>query len=498
MKRVILVVQFVLTVAACTVLGRAQASAADAQRTKLDVGIVADQMRWDYLYRYYDQYGEGGLKRLMKTGYNFESTYINYLPTITAVGHASLFTGSVPSIHGIAANNFLEDGRMVYCCDDATVQTVGSESKAGRMSPRRMLSTTIGDELKVATGFKGKVYGVSLKDRASILPAGHGADGAFWFDYSVCRFITSSYYMDAMPKWADECNATFSGLTKKDITDTPKGNMVVAEMAKAIVAGARLGQDDVCDMLTVSFSSPDVVGHAFGTHHEKTREIYLDLDKRLADIFAFLDKTVGKGQYLVFMSADHGAANDLLTLQKNRIKSGPFFYQKTEKDLKEYLKGKFNTDKRLVIGINAYKVCLDHKSIAEQGLSLCEVKAAALEWLKRDPQFAYVVDLERVSEASIPSALREQIINGYHRHRSGDIQLLVNPAHYDVWGNKIGPGTTHGSWNPYDTHIPFILMGWNIKAGVTTKPMTINDIAATVCALIHIQKPNGCIGAPGL
>ena len=176
------------------------------QRPRLVVGIVIDQMRWDYLYRYQQRYTEGGFKRLLNQGYSFENTRIPYIPSVTAIGHTCIYTGSVPTIHGIAGNNFYKDGKKVYCTTDKTVTPVGTKSESGQMSPRNLWVTTIGDEMKLATNGRSKVVGVSLKDRASILPAGHTPDGAFWFDDETGNFVTSTYYMDKLPAWVTRFN----------------------------------------------------------------------------------------------------------------------------------------------------------------------------------------------------------------------------------------------------------------------------------------------------
>ncbi len=469
-------------------------NATEVERPKLVVGIVVDQMRWDYLYRYYDLYGEGGFKRLMNEGYNCENTMINYIPSVTAIGHTSVYTGSVPSIHGITGNYFFMNGKSVYCCEDSLVNTVGSKSDAGKMSPRNMLATTIGDEMKIASNFQSKVIGVSLKDRAAILPAGHAANGAYWFDTTSNTFITSTYYMKKLPKWVIDYNKTIGDVTKDDVCYTPLGNKLTEEMAKAAITGEQLGQDGTMDMLTVSFSCTDLIGHKYATHHEKTQEIYVDLDSRLADFFWFLDETIGKGQYLVFLTADHGAANNILMMQEHGIPAEGFFATKVQADLNDYLMETFGVSQKLLLGISSYKVYLDHKAISSQNLSLDEVKIAAIDWLTQNPQFAYVVDFDHVCDATVPSLIREKIINGYNRMRSGDIQLVLNPANYEILGDEIDEGTTHGLWNPYDAHIPFIIMGWHVMSGTTQKPTFITDIAPTVCSLIHIQMPNGCIG----
>ncbi|MCI6161707.1 MAG: alkaline phosphatase family protein [Prevotella sp.] len=465
------------------------------ERPKLVVGIIVDQMRWDYLYRYYEEYGQGGFKRMMNEGFNCENCMINYVPSITAVGHTSIFTGSVPSIHGIAGNHFMQDGKTVYCAADPTVQTVGSTTDAGKMSPRNMLVTTIGDELKTATLWKSKVIGVSFKDRAAIMPAGHSADAAYWFDKKALRFISSTYYMQRLPEWVNQYNKTVKKLPLDEIQYSYYGNEIVAGMAKAAIENEDLGQNGITDMLTVSFSCPDIVGHKYGTHHEKTRQQYVDIDRQLEDFFLFLDKKVGKGNYLVFLAADHGAANSISQNLEHKIPSGGFFVKKEEQALNDHLSKTFGTAEKLSLGIMDYKVVLNREAIAKSGTKETKVRKAVVEYFRKNKAVAYCVDLERVNEASIPSVIREKIVNGYHRERSGDIQIVLKPAHYDVWG-EIDGGTSHGVWNPYDCHIPFMLMGWGIAHGSTQAACSITDIATTVCALIHVQMSNGCIGTP--
>ena len=494
MKRNLLMAKVLLAAVVMISLGCSRGTAAGADRPKLVVGIVVDQMRWDYLYRYYDLYGEGGFKRLMREGYNCENTMINYVPTVTGAGHASIFTGSVPSIHGIAANNFAIDGKITYCCTDTTVSGLGTDSDAGRMSPRKMLTTTIGDELKIATDFKAKVIGVSLKDRASILPAGHSADGAYWVDNATGNFITSTYYMKELPGWVKAFNKKYGGKSEREVSYSAYGNLITAEMAKAAIEGEGLGQDDVTDMLTVSFSCTDKIGHEFATHSPEIRDIFVDLDKKLADMFAYLDQKVGKGQYLVFLTADHGAANNILMLREHGIPAEGFLAGKTASELDAYLKKTFGTDRKLVNEISSYMVFFNREAVDALDGGYDKVKKAAIDWLKDNDRLAYVIDFERAAEAPVPAPVRERIINGYNPKRSGDILLVPNPANYEVGSEEIGRGTTHGVWNPYDSHIPFLLMGWGVKPGTTNAKTTINDIAATVCALIHVQMPNGCIG----
>lgn len=515
----------------------------EVSRPKLVVGIVVDQMRWDYLYRFYPRFTEGGFKRLMNEGFSCDNTMLDYIPTVTAIGHSSVYTGSVPSIHGIAGNNFYKDGKEVYCTDDAEVTGVGSDSPAGKMSPRNLLVTTIGDELKLATNFRSKVIGVALKDRASILPAGHTPDAAYWFDDATGKFISSSYYMKTLPEWVNEFNRqdlakkmleqnwntlypieTYAESTADDtpfetpseksgkptlpmkttpmfkksgygvIRVTPYGNTLTMEMAKAALKEEKLGQGNATDMLTVSFSSTDYVGHQFGTYAVETEDTYLRLDKDLADFFRALDETVGKRNYLLFLTADHAAAHNFTFMKAHQIPADGWVCPETKKVLNDHLQKSFKTDFQPVRNILNYQVFFDKEKIASAGLDLQKIKDASISFLKNFKEFAYVADMENLSEATLPAIVRERAINGYNRLRSGDIQLIMQPGYYEIGSPSETGGTQHGVWNPYDAHIPLIFMGWNIQLGNTMRPVYMTDIAPTVCALLRIQMPNGCIG----
>lgn len=177
-------------------------------RPKLVVGIVVDQMRYDYLYRYWSKFGKGGFKRLLGEGFSFESCHYNYVPTYTGPGHACIYTGATPSATGIVGNNWFEreTGKSTYVTEDKTVQGLGSTGAAGQQSPRHLLTTTITDELRLATNFQSKVIGVCIKDRGSVLPAGHAANAAYWYDGGTGSFISSTFYQKSLPDWVVKFN----------------------------------------------------------------------------------------------------------------------------------------------------------------------------------------------------------------------------------------------------------------------------------------------------
>lgn len=539
MKKIKVISFLSMALLGCGTASAQQSNAAAIERPKLVVGIVVDQMRWDYLYRYQKRYTDGGFKRLLGEGFSCENTMIPYVPSVTAIGHTCIYTGSVPSIHGIAGNNFVKDGKKVYCTDDDSVKPVGTTSVAALMSPRNLWVSTIGDEMKIASNGRAKVVGVALKDRASILPAGHNPNGAFWFDDQTGCFITSSYYMDHLPKWVEAFNDkrlpeqylsqkwntlypknTYTESTTDEneyengiregvkatlplnlpelykkygygiIRNTPFGNSLTLDMAKAAIDGEQLGADDETDLLTVSCSSTDYIGHQVGTHAIETEDTYLRLDKAIADFLTYLDSKVGKGNYLVFLSADHGAMNNAAFLQDRRIPAGSWDASATAKKLNHVLAKEYPEAGDIVKTVMNYQVFFNRDVIKSKQLDFDNIKQTVVNVLKEDPSVLYACDMAKASTESIPEEVKSRIINGYNRERSGDVVIILKPNFY-AHGMK---GTDHGAWNSYDTHIPLVFMGWGIKHGATTKQTFMTDIAPTIAAMLHVQAPNGCVG----
>lgn len=510
-------------------------------RPKLVVGIMVDQMRWDFLYRFYERYGSGGFKRMLNEGFSAENTYINYLPSVTGAGHATVYTGSVPAIHGIAGNDFIVQatGKILYCAEDSTVSTVGSGSvAAGRMSPRNMLTTTMTDELRMATNFRSKVVAIASKDRGSILPGGHTANAAYWYDGTSGNWITSTFYMNALPAWVSHFNAqkypekylkqdwntlypinTYLQSTKDDspyegkfagtdsptfpvktstmmerglgiLTSTPYGSSLTLDMAKSAIENEQLGADAITDFLAVSVSSPDYVGHQFGPNSVEVEDTYLRLDRDLATFFTYLDSKVGKGNYTVFLTADHAAQHNANYMLDRKINAGIFQTSAIMGELNTSLEKEFKV-KGAVRSFSNYTVSLNYQAIEAGKSNLTDIKKRIIEFLRKKEGVAFAIDLEEAQNANIPENYRERIINGYNRERSGVIQIILKPA----WYSGSGPtGATHGTLSPDDTHIPFVLMGWGIKHGKTNVPYNMTDIAPTITGLLKIQEPNGNIG----
>ena len=512
--------------------------AQNLQRPKLVVGIVVDQMRWDYLYRFYDRYGNDGFKRLLREGFSCENTFIPYTPTVTAAGHSCIYTGSVPALHGIMGNSWYDRmrKRIVYCTEDFSVKGVGTTSTAGQMSPRNLWSTTIGDELRLATNFRNKTISIAMKDRGAILSGGHASNGSFWFDNTIGGWITSSFYMDELPSWlknfnekklADrylkqpwntlypantytqstaDSNVYESRLTGEDFTfphrtdtitwnkyeafrGTPSGSSYTFETAKAAIEGEKLGARNITDFLAVSFSSPDLIGHSFGPQSIEVEDCYLRFDKDLAGFLKYLDTKIGKGQYLLFLTADHAVSQNPKFLRDHQLPTGVSALGNLRQLLNDSLHKKFSTSNIVLQVINS-QVYLDDSLFLKGSLNKEAVKESIMALLLKNPAVANVIDLSAAGSTVLQEHLKWMVTNGYNQKLSGDLQFILKPQWHDSWPT----GASHGDWNPYDAHIPLIWFGWKIAAGRTHREIYLTDITPTLAGLLHIQVPNACIG----
>ena len=508
------------------------------ERPKLVVGMVLDQMRWDYLYRYFDRYADkGGFKRLLKEGNSCENTLIPYTPSVTACGHSVVYTGSAPSITGITGNAWWDrdNNRTMYCTEDKNMSTVGSSSPQGKMSPKNMLVTTVADELRLATNFKSKVVGVAIKDRGAILPAGHSANAAYWYDNSVGKWISSTYYMQTLPAWAVDFNnknltdsyyekgwsllydsstylqstadnkpyeakpfgnnfpydlKKYIGKDYGKVNTTYFGNELTFEFAKSALQGEELGNDGITDFLAVSFSSPDYIGHSFGPNSIEAEDAMLRFDLSLGAFLDYLDQVVGKNQYVLFLTADHGAAHIPEFMQENKLPGGRVYTGKLMDRLNASLQRIYNI-KKIILSDDNYQYSLDHAKLDSAGIPSADI----INWLKKElatePGIDRVFALNELNTVPLPASIRKAINLGYHPRRSGDVQVIFKPGFIDA---SNATGTTHGLWNPYDTHIPLLWYGWGIKKGKTYRETTMSDIAPTLSSLLKIQMPSGNIG----
>ncbi|GAB3167785.1 alkaline phosphatase PafA [Telluribacter humicola] len=511
-------------------------------RPKLVVGIVVDQMRYDYLYRFYDKYGEGGFKRLMNEGFNSRNHHYHYALTVTAAGHAAVYTGSIPAINGIVGNEWYDPiaGQGVYCVEDSTVTTVGStNTSAGKMSPRNLLTSTVTDQLQISTNFRSKTVGVAIKDRGAILPAGHTANGAYWFDSKTGNWITSTFYGTELPQWVKEFNARklpseymkrgwntllpidqyiestpddqpyerkLTGAAKPVfpydlagiagdafgvIASTPWGNTMTKDIAIAAVKGENMGKGPATDFLAVSFSTPDYVGHAYGPNSIEEQDIFLRLDRELADFFTFLDGWVGKGNFTVFLTADHGVMDVPAFWQQHRLPAGLLESSKINAAVNKALTDKFGEGKYVRASEN-YQLYLDPKVLNDKKIEVEDVYKVVRQTLLPIPGIADVLNVRELGESHLNPYQLELYKNGINVKRSGDIQIIPQPG----WFSGGMTGTTHGSPYNYDTQVPFLLYGWGVNKGETLRRTTIADIAPTISALLRILPPDGSVGLP--
>ncbi len=481
MKKVLVVVMAVVALCA----------SGQVERPKLIVGLVVDQMRWDYLYNY--QWGEGGFKTLLQDGYLCNNTIIDYVPTVTAAGHATIYTGTTPAFHGIAGNNFLLDGKNVTSVQDDNERAVGGNEKTRGKSPRNMITTTIADQLQLATNFKSRTVGIALKDRAAILPAGHHPVGAYWYDGNSKSFVTSTYYMQKLPRWVSDFNKQYRDELAGDIYQLPTGTSLTFALAEQALINERLGQGDVTDMLTISVSNTDMCSHYHGTHSPKVDSIYWQLDKEIAHFIDVLDQRIGRGNYLLFLSADHGGTHSYARLTANGLPSGCWHNPDALTAANEQLERLFGV-KKLIKDEMEYTFCLNHEAIDSARLDYDQVMQAACRVLEQPEEIQWTIDVAHIDSYPIPAILKERIKLGYFPGRSGEIYIVPRTGIYA--GKKEWAGSNHGSWSQSDSHIPLIFMGWHITPGETSRLTHMTDIAATVCAMLHVQAPNGCIGNP--
>jgi arylsulfatase A-like enzyme len=510
---------------------------------KLLVGIMVDQMRPDYLTRFHDQFGPDGFNRLLREGFQCRNTHYNYIPTVTGPGHSSVYTGTTPRYHGIVGNSWY-DRRLrhdVYCTDDTTVQLVGAAKGMG-VSARNQLSTTLGDELKMTYGGRSKVLSLSLKDRASALPAGHMADGAYWLDVNTGNFISSTYYVPTLPAWVQEFNAqkkadayrqqtwqplkpasaylnslpdsnryerVFKGKTAatfpydlskiaslnppayESMYTSPFGDNLLTDLALAALKNTDLGRDDVPDLLAVSYSSPDAVGHTFGPLSKEENDLYLRLDLEIARLLQALDQTVGKGNYTIFLTADHGASEVTRYLADHQLPVGSYDRRATYQAAGTYLAAQLGPGQWLEKESNN-TYFFSRPLLAQHKIELAHAQQVLAEFLRDQPGIAQVNTTTQLLNGGYTTGLEARLVAGLYYPRFGDVRYELLPG----WTGDIGVGASHGTGYAYDSHVPLLWFGAGIPAGVSYAPHTITDIAPTAAMILNSKLPSACTGQP--
>ncbi len=525
---------------------------------KLVVGIVVDQMRADYLYKYEDMYGEGGFKRLMREGYNFKNAQYNYVVTETAPGHASIYSGSTPATHGIIGNSWYDRQQktVVSNVGDSTVSIVGSEiPNLNGYSPHRLLVNTLGDELRQGKNFKSKVISISLKDRGAILPGGRAADAAYWHDWvsSPGYFVSSSYYMKELPRWVKNFNKegksdaylntqwetlypieqytqsaqddnnyepaiggksspTFpydfkamreryrqAGAEYQLIWVSPAGNSLLTEFAIETLTREKLGLDEYTDLLAISYSSTDVAGHTFGPQSVEIQDMYLRLDKNIEDFLKALDQQVGEGNYTIFLTADHAAIPNAQFSNDHKLPAGIAPIKTYQFALANFLNNNYDQQNLLEV-FNYEQVYLDRELILKSGLDLSAVQRAAADFLLGQEGIVGALTAHEMQSFTYEDGQRQKIQKGFHPKRSGDIVLTFLPGYVQstISGMSLDKlkGTTHGSGYNYDSHVPLLWMGQGIPQGVSVREVKVTDIAPSLAMILNLQLPSGSSGKP--
>ncbi len=514
------------------------------KKPKLVVGIVIDQFRPDYLTRYADHFSPNGFKRLLLNGHQNKNTHFNYIPTYTGPGHASVYTGATPKTHGIIANSWYDSAMRdkVYCAEDTSVSTVGSDSNKGLMSPHRMISSTITDELMLATNFKSKVVGLAIKDRGSILPAGHTPTGAYWYDSSTGDFITSSYYDNKeLPEWMKEFNAlklsdkyldsawtlskpaeAYTQSTADDmpyesvfkgkdnsvfpynlrelrnengnyglLPGTPFGNTLSTDVAIAAIEGEQMGQDEITDFLALSYSSTDYIGHGFGPRSVEVEDTYIKLDQDIERLLNYLDDNVGVGEYLIFVTADHACAEVPSYMLSKKIPAGYYSGKEYKQAIQDALTTEYGSGD-WIESLSNEQFFLNQELINQKEIDLGEIRQFVVQKTLQLEGVAQAFSASDMQQSEFTEGIASALQMGYNFKRSGDVLFVLEPG----WFHEGRVGTTHGSGYNYDSHVPLIWFGTGIEAGTSYKRQSVDDIAVTLSFLLDTKLPNGATGEP--
>jgi predicted AlkP superfamily pyrophosphatase or phosphodiesterase len=516
---------------------------------RLVVGIVVDQMRVDYIYRYWDNFGEGGFKRLVNTGAFQRNAQFDYAPTHTGPGHASVYTGATPAHHGIVANDMFirTTGTGLYCVQDDAMIGVGGTGIKGQRSPVNLLSSTIADELERRYDRRSKTIGVAMKDRGAILPIGRTGDAAYWFfEGPDGHFATSTWYMRELPMWLNDFNV--KGLARTYLNGTwdlllpreryhqvltdgnpyeeavpgaatatlpldlsplfaangnntavlrwlPASNTITTDLALAALVGEELGKDAVPDLLAISYGAPDELGHNMGPRALEVEDMYLRLDRELERLFKALDAQVDKANYTVFLTADHAAVDVPQYLKDLKGSAGYVDMAALVSAVEAALTARFGPGKWVRKRIKE-QLFLNDSLVAANDLDPAVVQRVAADALLREPGIAEALTASDLVRETYSSGIKRTIQRGFLPMRSGDVCFALRPSHLASGPNMLERGTDHGSaWN-YDTHVPVIFMGRGIRPGEVVRRTSITDIAPTICLLLGTALPDACMGEP--
>ena len=513
-----------------------------SEKPRLIVGIVIEQMRSDYISRFWDKFGEGGFRRLIHEGTYCRNASYNYFYTQTAVGYATIYTGSMPASHGIVADEWYDrlSNKVTQAVADESVRTVGGSFDAGQYSPRNLLATTIGDEIKLSNFRQSKVFGISLDPVSAILPAGHTADGAFWLDYENGSWISSSFYMNDLPDWlVEENKKKFADLyltktwdTSFPITEytncltdenpyemgiegrivfpyvlpelakgmsisaryrmlrqTPFGNTLTKDMAIATIVNENLGKDAFTDLLTVSFSATEHIGNAFGPMSIEVEDAFLKLDKDLEHFLEFIDDFAGKHNTLIFLTSNHGAAITPAYLADMKIPAGYFNYNSALSLTRSYLNALYGSGE-WIKGYFGQQIYLNSDLIENSKMKIDDFREVVAQFLIQFTGVSHTLTATALQNNQFTEGYRSKMQNSYYPRRSGDVFVNLHPG----WVERSQRATSHNSAYPYDAQVPLIWYGWKVKRDMIVRPIDMTDVAPTISSMMNIMPPNASTG----
>jgi len=511
---------------------------------KLIVEIIVSQMRYDYIHRYWDKFGEGGFKMLVSEGAFCKNARFNYLLTQSYPGLATISTGSNPMIHGIISNKWYSkiDGQEIDAVADDKMSTVGGSYFSGKFSPKNISTSTFGDELALYDPLS-KVIGVSLDPGSSILTTGHNPTGAYWFDADKGNWVSSSFFMSNLPSWADTFNTKkFASLyvnrewtasrpinsydeadtnkvkapeVKKKLVDklksmldgvihqksqilsysslleSPYGNLLTKDFAIASIVGENLGADEHTDFISITFSAMRNIGFKYGPQSIEVEDTYLKLDKELAHFLEFLNTTVGRENVLVVLTSDQGIASTPSYLEKSKIPGGYFEPTKAMALLGSYLKAIYGQG-NWVVAYHEKQIYLNHRLIEDSNFKLAEIQQKIADFMLEFSGVSNAITGSTLQSSNFTSGIFEKFQNSYNQRRSGDIIINLEPG----WVESNGGVTSGNSAYNYDVHVPLIWYGWKIKRRSILSPVNMTDISPTLSTLLGITWPNGATGNP--
>lgn len=513
-------------------------------KPKLIVGIVIEQMRYEYLPRYWNKLNNDGFKRLINGGAFCRNARYNYLFTQSAPGYSTISTGSYPSEHGIVSDEWFNRllKKRIYATYDEQVLPVGGSFEVGQNSPANLLPSTFSDELKIFNNFLSKIIGVGMDPHGAILPSGHAADGAYWFDAKTGTWMSSNFYMDSLPGWVNEfndknlpdiyldrdwkpllsideyteCQPDTSWYEKgikgrkvfpydldmlsritRNIRDysvlkyTPFGDTYVKDFAITAIIEEELGKDDVTDMITISFSSTDYIGHAFGPNSVEMEDAFLLLDKDLSHLLDFLEDTFGKENILVYLTATHGISASPQLLKNKGLSTGNFSSMKVISLLKSYLNVQYG-EGDWMLGYHDKQIFLNRNLIEDSRLSLEDFQTMVARFIIQFSGVANAVTSSTLQTTQFTGGINEKIQNSFNQARSGDVILNLKPG----WIEENGNVAEHNSAWIYDIHVPLVWYGWKVIRQEIHHKVDIIEIAPTLSYMLNISYPNASAADP--